>query len=220
MRIRKKVWARPELEQCTYFVKNPAEQKDHWNEWFPKSQPLHLELGCGKATFTAELAAQHPEINYLAIDISNDILGVARRNIEARYAQSNLAVTNVALIAYDIEKILQLFGPCDQIQRLYINFCNPWPKVRHHKRRLTHPKQLELYKTFMEHGAQLHFKTDDSDLYLATLRYFKESNLEVLWKTEDLHHCTDSPQCSITSEHEDRFSAQGIPIKAIVARFP
>lgn len=221
MRIRKKAWARPELEQCPYFVKNPTEQKGHWKDWFPKEQPLHLELGCGKATFTAELAAQHPEINYIAIDISYDILGVAHRNIEHRYAQDDRPVTNIALLSYDIEKITDLLGKDDCIEKLYINFCNPWPKARHHRKRLTYPRQLELYKTFMQSGAELHFKTDDESLYLATLRYCKESGLDILWHTTDLHSCgEDCPQCRITSEHEDRFTAQGIRIKAIVARFP
>lgn len=220
MRMRKKAWARPELAQCPYFIDDPTELKGKWNDWFPKIQPLHLELGCGKCTFTAELAAQHPEINYLGIDISSDVLGVARRNFEARYQQEHRPVTNVALTAYDIEKIPDILNKDDRIEKLYINFCNPWPKVRHHKKRLTHTKQLALYKTFMMPGAELHFKTDDSDLYLATLRYFTESGLEILWKTTDLHSCTDSPQCRITSEHEDRFTEQGIPIKAIVARFP
>jgi tRNA (guanine-N7-)-methyltransferase len=218
--MRKKAWARPELAQCPYFIENPRALKGHWQEWFPKKQPLHLELGMGKGTFTAELAAQHPEINYIGIDISSDVLGVARRNIEARYQRDNLPVTNIALMSFDIERILEMLDEHDSIEKLYINFCNPWPKVRHHKKRLTHSRQLALYKTFMKHGAELHFKTDDDDLYLATLRYLEESGLEILWHTTDLHSCEDSPQCRITSEHEDRFTAQGIKIKAIVARFP
>lgn len=220
MRMRKKAWARPELAQCPYFIENPTELKGKWKSWFPKEQPLHLELGCGKGTFTAELAAQNPDINYIAIDISSDVLGVARRNIEARYAQDNLPVTNITLMSHDIERILQMLDENDCIEKLYINFCNPWPKVRHHKKRLTYTKQLELYKTFMKHGAELHFKTDDDDLYLATLRYLEESKLEILWHTTDLHNAADSPQTTITSEHEDLFTAQGIKIKAIVARFP
>ena len=220
MRMRKKAWARPELEQCPYFIRDPKAQKGKWNDWFPKKQALHLELGCGKCIFTAELAAQHPEFNYIAIDLSRDMLGVARRNFEARYQQNQRPVENVALTAFDIERITEILGPEDSIEKLYINFCNPWPKVRHHKKRLTYPKQLEQYKTFMKSGAELHFKTDNDDLYLATLRYFAECGLTVLWKTTNLHHCGDSPQCNILTEHEERFTAAGIPIKAIVARFP
>ena len=220
MRMRKKAWARPELEQCPYFIQDPKALKNNWSSRFPQKQPLHLELGCGKCVFTAELAARHPEINYIAIDLSSDMLGVARRNFEARYQTEQRPVENVALTAYDIERITDIIGPEDCVEKLYINFCNPWPKVRHHKKRLTFPKQLELYKTFMKFGAELHFKTDDDDLYLATLRYFAQCGLAVLWKTTDLHHCIDSPQCDILTEHEERFAAEGIPIKAIVARFP
>ena len=87
MRIRKKTWAIPELTACPYFIQEPTKLKGHWREWFPSSHPLHVELGCGKCTFTAELAAQNPDVNYVAIDISTDILGVARRNFEERFAQ-------------------------------------------------------------------------------------------------------------------------------------
>ncbi len=218
--MRKKAWARPELAQCPYFLEEPTQWKGRWQQRFPKAQPLHLELGCGKCTFTAELAAQHPQINYIAIDQSCDVLGVARRNIEARYQAGHLPVDNILLVAYNIEQIPQLLDGKDQVEKLYINFCNPWPKARHHKKRLTHPRQLALYRDFMRHGAELHFKTDDESLYLATLRYLREGGLELLWHSEDLHSCADTPQCRITSEHEDRFAAQGIPIKAIVARFP
>ena len=220
MRMRKKAWARPELAQCPYFVEHPAEQKGRWAQWFPKKQPLHLELGCGKCTFTAALAAANPDINYIAIDISWDVLGVARRNFEAQYQAIQQPVDNVALLAYDSEEILKVLDNADRVEKLYINFCNPWPKARHHKKRLTHSSLLERYKTFMAPGAELHFKTDDDDLYLATLRYFTQSGLEILWKTTDLHNSPDSPQCPFTTEHEDRFAAQGIPIKAVVARFP
>lgn len=220
MRIRKKTWAIPELTACPYFIQEPSKLKGHWREWFPSSHPLHVELGCGKCTFTAELAAQNPDVNYVAIDISTDILGVARRNFEERFAQDHKPVENVAILAYDIEKIPDILSQDDDVEKLYINFCNPWPKARHHRKRLTYTHQLELYKKFMRPGAELHFKTDDYDLYLATLRYLKEAGLEILWQTQDLHHCTDSPQCHITTEHEDRFTAQGIPIKAVVARFP
>lgn len=217
MRMRRKPWARPELDACPFFVKAPCEWKGKWKEWFRNEGPLHLELGCGKGTFLAELAYQHPEINYLGIDISSDILGVARRNIQQRFDEGQRKVENVALTAHDIERILLMMDGHDLVEQLYINFCNPWPKGKHQKKRLTHTNQLERYKAFLKDSAQLHFKTDDGPLFLSTLRYCRESGFEVIWQTTDLHHAADSPQTTITSEHEDRFTLEGIPIKALVA---
>jgi len=219
MRMRKKAWARPELEVCPYFIKEPVKIKGNWNQWFTNSQPIHLELGCGKGVFLAEVAFDNPEINYIGIDLSADVLGVSRRNIQTRYESENRKVKNIALIAYDIERILQIIDLKDRIGRVYINFCNPWPKMRHHKKRLTHTNQLEAYKTFMQDGAEIHFKTDDGGLYQSTMRYLKESGFEILWHIENLYENGKAPQGNITTEHERRFREEGIPIKAIKARY-
>lgn len=225
MRMRTKPWARPELAACDYFVKEPQENKGKWNEWFPKRQPLHLELGCGKGTFMAELALQNPTVNYLAIDINSDVLGVARRNIESAFTAANRKVENVALMSFDIERITLMMDANDTVERIYINFCNPWPKGKHHKKRLTYTRQLENYKVFLADGGEIYFKTDDDDLYLATLRYFAESGYEVLWQTDDLHagqapdiQAGEWKEFQIMTEHEKMFTEQGIPIKAIAAR--
>ncbi len=217
MRMRKKAWARPELEQCPYFISQPQEQKGRWHDWFAEKRPIHLELGCGKGVFLSQLAPQHPKVNYIGIDLSPDVLGVARRNIEARYQEHGLTVNNIALIAYQIENILKIMDEQDRVDRIYINFCNPWSKGKHHKRRLTHIRQLELYKTFLADGGEVHFKTDDSDLYLSTLNYFRESGFRILRTTRDLY--ADRWPENVTTEHELMFTAQGIPIKAIVAKW-
>lgn len=215
MRIRRKKWARPELDECEYFINEPKEMKNKWKECFKNDNPIHLELGCGKGVFLAELAYQNPNINYIAIDIKSDILGYARRNVEELYTKNGKKVENVVLTAYNIEQILDILGEQDQIERIYINFCNPWPKAKHNKRRLTHPKQLELYKTFLLQKGEIHFKTDDDDLYQATLRYFKESGLDIIYNTQDLH--SDKQQENVLTEHEIMFMKKGIKIKAIKA---
>lgn len=216
MRIRRKPWARPELEECKYFIDNPREQRGKWKDGFTNNNPIHLELGAGKGVFIADLAVQHPEINYIAIDIKSDVLGYARRNIEKAYTEAEQKVENLILTAYNIEQIADIFSEQDQIDRIYINFCNPWPKAKHNKRRLTHPKQLELYKKFLKEQGEIHFKTDDDDLYLATLRYFEESGFEIYYKTQDLH--SEKNQENILTEHEIMFMNKGIKIKAIKAR--
>lgn len=216
MRIRRKAWARPELEVCEYFINEPKENKGKWNQSFKNNQPIHLELGAGKGVFIADIAVKHTEINYIAIDIKSDVLGYARRNIEKAYTEAGKKVENVLLTAYNIEQITDIFSEADKIDRIYINFCNPWPKAKHNKRRLTHPKQLELYKKFLKTQGEIHFKTDDDDLYLATLRYFEESGFNIFYKTQDLH--SDSKQENILTEHEIMFMNKGIKIKAIKAR--
>ncbi|HBN81287.1 MAG TPA: tRNA (guanosine(46)-N7)-methyltransferase TrmB, partial [Ruminococcaceae bacterium] len=114
-----------------------------------------------------------PRINFLGVDLSRDVLGVARRNIEKAYAAQNRPVDNIALAAHNIEQILLMMDRNDAVERIYINFCNPWPKEKHHKRRLTHPRQLRSYQELLAPGGEIHFKTDDDDLYRATLRYFR-----------------------------------------------
>ncbi len=218
MRMRKKKWARPELARCPYFVDDPRAQRGKWHGWFRgEDRPLYLELGCGKGVFLAELALRSPRINFLGVDLSRDVLGVARRNIEKAYAAQNRPVDNIALAAHNIEQILLMMDRNDAVERIYINFCNPWPKEKHHKRRLTHPRQLRSYQELLAPGGEIHFKTDDDDLYRATLRYFRECGFEILRQTEDLH--AESWMDNIESEHELMFAAQGIPIKAAVAQW-
>ncbi len=214
MRIRKKDWARPELSACPYYLADPKAQKGSWQKAFAKEQPLHLDLGCGKCVFLADIAHGHRDVNYIGIDISLDILGVGRRNIQGVYGDEQ--PDNVALCAYNIERLPELFAGSEKVDRLYINFCNPWPAARHHKRRLTHTRQLESYKALLAPGGEIWFKTDNDDLYLATRRYLGEAGFTVFFDTKDLHAEND-PE-NVLTEHEVMFTAQGIPTKALRAR--
>ena len=216
MRIRRKTWARPELSACPYFIAQPEQQKGRWGEVYGQQRPLHLDLGCGKCVCLAEAARTHRDVNFIGIDISLDILGVARRNIAEIFGEEQ--PDNVALCAYNIERLPQLFSPEEKVQRIYINFCNPWPTARHHKRRLTHTRQLLQYKPLLAPGGEIWFKTDNDDLYLATKRYLTEAGFEIFFDTKDLHAQND-PE-NILTEHEVLFTAQGIPTKALRARLP
>ena len=174
MRIRYKKWARPELEASKFYTDTPEEYKGRWKEFFKNQEnPIHLELGCGKGQFIAELASSNPEINYIAIDLIDAMLGLAKRNIEQVYQQKQIQPENVAITRFDIERIPLILGKEDNIQRIYINFCNPWPKGKHRKKRLTHTRQLEKYKTFLADDGEIYFKTDDDDLCNGSLGYFK-----------------------------------------------
>ena len=214
MRIRTKHWARPELAACEYFVDEPVKQKGTWNSFFSKKQPIHLDLGCGKCTFLAEFAYRNKDVNYIGVDISYDILGVARRNISERFDTEK--VENVALLSYNIEKISDFIDENEKVDRIYINFCNPWQKARCHKRRLTHTRQLESYKKILADDGEIWFKTDNDDLFISSLRYFAEAGFEVYEHTYDLNALENTG--NILSEHEVMFEAEGIKTKALKAR--
>ena len=218
MRIRYKKWARPELEASKFYIDNPEELKGKWKEHFKNpNNLLYLELGCGKGQFISTLASENLNINYIAIDLVDAMLGLAKRNVEKVYAEKNLEPDNILLTRFDIERILLILNKEDNIQRIYINFCNPWPKGKHRKKRLTHTRQLEKYKEFLSKNGEIYFKTDDDDLFNSTLNYLDESGFEVIKKTYDLHK---EPifEVNIETEHEKMFSEQGIKIKALIAK--
>jgi len=218
VRIRKKKWAQPELDACNFYVNNPAELKGKWADFFAVKRPLELEVGCGKGTFVAEKALRNPDINFIAMDIKSDMLGVGRRNIVKRFEEAGKTVDNIALVAHNVDRIFEVISEDDKIDRIYINFCNPWPRGKHNKRRLTHNTKLELYKSFLKKGGEIHFKTDNDELFDDSLVYFEESGYELKKVVRDLHH--SDVEGNIVTEHEKMFSDEGILIKYLVAVLP
>lgn len=215
MRIRRKPWARPELAVCPFFVDEAEKNRGKWHTAFKKEQPLHLELGCGKGGFAAQIALKNPDVNYLAVDIKPDMLGVARRNVVRLFEENDREVDNLILTAYNVEKIEQMLAPEDRVERIYINFCNPWPRGKHNKRRLTYPIKLEKYKQFLAKGGEIRFKTDDLPLFEDSLEYFEQSGYQIVYKTNDLHN--SDVRDNILTEHEIMFSEEGIKINYCVA---
>lgn len=215
MRIRRKKWAKEELENAKFYIDQPDEFKGTWNSKFSQKQPLHIELGCGKGSFIAKLASSHRNINYIAVDMIEAMLGLSKRNIEQAY---NFEYPeNLFLIRANVEQILNVFDNNDKPERIYINFCNPWPKKKHNKKRLTHTRQLESYKKILAENGEIYFKTDSDELFEASLEYFADSNLEIVSKTYDLHNEPIFEE-NIMTEHEKMFSEEGIKIKALIAK--
>lgn len=217
MRIRFKPWARPELEASNFYIDNPEEYKGKWKELFNNNNPIYLELGCGKGNFISNLAVKHEDINFIAIDLVDAMLGLAKRNIESSYQMANKEINNVYITRYDIERIFNIFNKEDEISRIYINFCNPWPRGKHHKKRLTHIRQLEKYREFLKDDGKIYFKTDDDSLFSDSLSYFDKSGFEIIDKTFDLENELDFWE-NIMTEHEKMFMEQGIKIKALKAK--
>ena len=176
-----------------------------------------MNFGCGKGSFIAKLASRNSDINYLAIDIKSEVLGLAKRNVEKEYLEAGREIDNVLLTAYEIQIIQNILNKNDTVDRIYINFCNPWPKPRHNKKRLTYTTQLEKYKVFLKKDGEIYFKTDDENLFNASIKYFKQEGFEIISKTYNLH---EEPiwENNIETEHEKMFSAQGIKIKALIAK--
>lgn len=215
MRIRHKPWAKPELDACEFCVHTASENKGKWNKSFAdNSKPLYLELGCGKGGFISQIAILHPEINFVAMDIKNEMLGLAKRNLEKAYAEAERTPDNVRIAIQNIENIETSWGEDDKVDRIYINFCNPWPKKKHKKRRLTHTRQLLSYKKFL--CGELWFKTDDDELFEESFEYFEEAGYDIKYKTFDLH--AESPYENIITEHERMFTEEGKKIKFLIAQ--
>lgn len=209
MHMRKKKWARPELDACSYYLAQPKEWMGKWRSLFPKNQPFYVELGCGKGVSTAQMAHENQDVNYLAIDINPDVLGCTRRNIESAYGED--PVDNIRITRHDIEHLDWILCGEDQVERIIISFCNPWNlRAKHHKRRLTHPRQLMQYRSMMTEDGEIWFKTDDKQLFHDSLKYFEACGFDSIYMTEDLHDSGFSP--NYVSEHEKKYTEQGMPI--------
>ncbi len=222
MRIRHKPWAKPELEACPFYIHEPQEQKGKWTSLFSEPErPLYVELGCGKGGFISQAAPAHPEINFVAMDIKNEMLVLAKRKLEAAYERKLEAAyedkgtspDNVRIAIQNIERLELAWDENDRADRIYINFCNPWPKKKHKKRRLTHTRQLLNYKKFLK--GELWFKTDDDELFDESFEYFEEAGYRIKFSTRDLHSETGIE--NYVTEHENMFTAEGKNIKFLIA---
>ncbi|MCD8219409.1 MAG: tRNA (guanosine(46)-N7)-methyltransferase TrmB [Ruminococcus sp.] len=213
MRIRCKPWAKPELEACPFYLPDPTACKGQWEACFPKKQPLRLELGCGKGGFISQEALANQNYNYVAIDIKNEMLVLAKRKLEQAYAAQSLPLDNVRICISNIMYLCNSFSQTDRVDRIYINFCNPWSHNKHKKRRLTHTRQLIQYRQILD--VDLWFKTDDPGLFEESLAYFSEAGFRIRTLTRDLHR--EPSLRYFETEHEMMFNQMGKPIQFLIA---
>ncbi|MCL2539103.1 MAG: tRNA (guanosine(46)-N7)-methyltransferase TrmB [Oscillospiraceae bacterium] len=216
--MRKKPWAEGELAYTSFFVKDPLFYTEDPGTLFKNRQPIAVELGCGKGVFLSKYALLHPEINFIAIDIKKDILAVTSRNLKNAYAAFEVSIDNLVLIHRNVEHIDRLFTGPAFADAVFINFPNPWPKARHQKRQLTHPRQLLLYRDILKDDAVLHFKTDDEPLFLSTSRNLAECGYTAVFTTKDYHSDVAAEFRYPPSEHETQFQSEGKPIYCIEAK--
>lgn len=209
MRLRKKWWARPEMEDSHLVITEPKDLKGQWNKEFNNENEIYLELGCGRGRFITGRAAQNPNINFIGIDLKDEVLIYSLRKV----AEAEL--NNVRLIPMNIMGISEIFDK-EEIGRIYINFCNPWPKERHNKRRLTHTKFLTEYKKFIKPGTEIWFKTDNTELFEDSQVYFKENGFSIEYLTYDLHN--SGFEDNIVTEYEEKFTGLGMKTMFMIGK--
>ena len=210
MRMRKKPNLQPRMERCSHLLidtsEKPLTRRGHWRELKPDAAALHLELGCGKGRFTVETAAQNPDVLFIAVERVPDAMVIAMERA------SELGLTNVYFMDDDAARLPELFAP-DEVDRIYINFCDPWPGHRHSKRRLTAVGFLELYRQVLKDGGQIHFKTDNHDLYEWSLFQFPKAAFELSEVNRNLH---EHGICAVMTDYEEKFHNLGTPINRCV----
>ncbi len=203
MRMRKMKNLEPRMERCAALrIQAPEEKKGHWRELKPECTQLWVEVGCGKGKFTAETAQANPDVLLIAVERCREAMVVAME--KAR----DMGLTNVYYIDMDVAEIENIFAP-GEIDRLFINFPDPWPRKKNAKRRLTHRGFLDKYCRVVKEGGEFHFKTDNAPLFAFSLEEFAACGLETKNVTDDLHK--DGP-VGIMTGYEEKFYALGTPI--------
>jgi tRNA (guanine-N7-)-methyltransferase len=212
MRLRNKPWASEKISQYPqYIVPNPEEYKGKWNEAFQNENPLHIEVGTGKGQFLLGMAKQNPHINYIGIEVYESVIVSALdRLIEAE-------LPNFKLLNVNAEELEKYFTKND-VERVYLNFSDPWPKKRHAKRRLTYKGFLQSYENILVNEGEIHFKTDNQGLFEFSLMSFSEYGLLLKFLSLDLHK--SDFEGNIMTEYEEKFSQKGQRIYRCEVKYP
>lgn len=201
MRLRKVKNAYERLKNCSgYFIENPIQYKGKWNSFFQNSNPLHIEIGCGKGKFITTLASLNPNINYVAIEKYDSVL------LRASEKLAEIELPNLKLILLDATHIEDVFAE-QEVSRIYINFSDPWPKAAHKKRRLTYKTFLESYEHILKSDGAVYQKTDNRKLFEFSLESFNENNWLLSNISLDLHQ--DKDISNIETEFEEKWSKLG-----------
>lgn len=201
MRLRHKPWAKDKLSAYPqYVIQNPEDWKGKWDQVFIQKGPIHIEIGTGKGRFITEMAKANPTINYIGVELQESVIVSALdRVIEAE-------VPNLKLMNMNAEKLTEYLEK-GEINRVYLNFSDPWPKTRHEKRRLTYKTFLASYESVLENQGEIHFKTDNQGLFEYSLKSFSEYGMLLKYVSLDLHN--SDFEGNIMTEYEEKFSNRG-----------
>ena len=214
MRLRNIKGSKEFIDASPFVIHNPEDYKGKWKTLFENDNPIHVEIGMGKGQFIHTLAEQNPDINYIGIEMYSSVL---YRALEHR---AETDINNLYFLRFDARNLLDIFDN-NELDRIYLNFSDPWPKDRHAKRRLTSPGFLSMYNQILKPEGYLQFKTDNRPLFDFSIESVHDSKL---WKidelTYDLHH-SELSEGNIMTEYESRFVAEGKPIcRFVISRTP
>lgn len=209
MRMRKKKNLAPRMERCdAFWVRDPAEYKGKWRTLMPQCKELRLELGCGKGGFTVKTAEANPDALVIAVERVPDAMVIAMERAK------EMGLTNVFFVDADAARLPEYFEE-GEVDLIYLNFSDPWPSNHHAKRRLTHPGFLDKYGIVLKDCGEIHFKTDNRDLFEWSLFQFPKSGFELEQVTRNLH---ENGIQGIMTDYEAKFHALGQPINRCVGK--
>ena len=213
MRLRNIAGSREVIADSDFTIKDPEKKKGLWKkEVFGNDNEVHIEIGMGKGRFLMDMAALHPDINYVGIEKYSSVL------LRALQKQEQLLLPNIIFIRMDAETITEVFAP-GEVGKIYLNFSDPWPKDRHAKRRLPSREFLKRYDQILVPDGVVEFKTDNKDLFQFALEEIEPAGWTLDAVTYDLHNDEVMNEGNVMTEYEERFSAAGNPIyKYIISR--
>lgn len=197
------------IEESPHVIHEPKEKKGKWKDIFGNDNPIRIEIGMGKGKFIMELASQNPDINYVGIERYSTVLlkGIQKRE--------QMELPNIYFMCVDARELAEIFEP-GEVEKIYLNFSDPWPKDRHAKRRLTSPQFMEVYDQILKKDGAVEFKTDNRGLFEYSLEAIPEAGWKVQESTFDLHHC-EMAEGNVMTEYETKFASEGKPICKLVA---
>ena len=210
MRLRNVPGSREAIAESNLAINEPQVLKGKWNEEFGNNNPIRIEIGMGKGRFITQLALENPDINYVGIEKYSSVL------IRAIEKCQDIEVPNLRFIRMEAEYICDVFNK-EEVDRIYLNFSDPWPKDRHAKRRLTSKQFFERYDNILKKDGVVEFKTDNDLLFQFSLEQVPEAGWNLVAQTWDLHNDSEMAKGNVMTEYESKFSQMGNPIHKLVA---
>ena len=213
MRLRNVKGSREAIQESIYVVHEEETRAGSWHDIFGNDHPIHIEIGMGKGRFLMELAAKNPDINYVGIEKYSS---VPIRALE-KMSEMETPLDNIRFVRMDAEAITKVFG-AGEVDRIYLNFSDPWPKARHAKRRLTSREFLARYEQILADDGVVEFKTDNKGLFEFSLEEVEAAGWKLLAHTFDLHNQAEMMEGNVMTEYEEKFSSMGNPICKLIAK--
>lgn len=209
MRLRHIPGSEQEISESPYVIQHPERQRGSFNGFFGNDNPIEIEIGMGKGKFIMELARMNPAVNYIGIERYPSVL------LRALQKRSAMELNNIYFMCVDARNLAAIFG-LGEVNRIFLNFSDPWPKERHAKRRLTSPEFMQVYDQILKPDGVVEFKTDNRELFDYSLAAISQTGWKVTAHSFDLHH-SEMAEGNVMTEYEAKFSAKGNPIFKLIA---